>query len=319
VLSLQLDSAGIVHTLRRSAHERFAPKWLAQAVAGVASPLIDVDDLGRRVSDVLPPGTIGAERILDLLRRIGRSGQRKIDLRKVAERVQRGTLSPLLVQERERVVVSTIHRAKGLEFEHVVLAAGDWIENEKEANAEAARLLFVALTRAQHEIFLLRTKLGRTTKAKGRLANRWAITSFRGRSPWISALEFRTTDLDMTWPALLTADDFAANQRHLSERVNLGDTVDLMRVKLGSNIPFFSIEHQGACIGRTSEAWGAALLSAVDNDLRRVPKRVDGLRIDRIVTTANPALARGGGPSMSSLYLQVWLRGLAITGVESRQ
>lgn len=319
VLSSQLDSVGITHTVRRGAHERPMPKWLGQAVAGVATPMIDTDELCSRIVDVLPSGTLESERILDLLQRIGRSGPRRSDLRKVAERVQRGALPPLLMQEYERTVASTIHRAKGLEFEHVVLCTNDWVENELVASAEAARVLFVALTRAKSEIFQWQVKLPKTTRAKGRLTNRWTITSFRGRARRVSALEFRATDIDVMWPTTMRAEDFVAHQRHLSYDVGPGDQVVLTRLELRSGIPVFAIEHQGTSIGRTSDDWGAAIMATVDSNVRRVPARIHGLRIDRVLTTAVATSSSGNAASAGGLYLQVWLRGLANIDVDGQQ
>lgn len=66
-----------------------------------------------------------------------------------------------LISENDRIVVSTIHKAKGLEFDSVVICGcvkdnfpHFYSRNNRPATEEDARLLYVALTRAKNEILL---------------------------------------------------------------------------------------------------------------------------------------------------------------------
>jgi len=50
------------------------------------------------------------------------------------------------------VRLSTIHSAKGLDAEHVLLLGGH--ELERRSDEEARRLLYIAMTRAREELFV---------------------------------------------------------------------------------------------------------------------------------------------------------------------
>ena len=58
--------------------------------------------------------------------------------------------------EQRGLLLLTAHRAKGLEFDHVVLLNGDWTRFSQEEDTEAPRRLFyVAMTRAQQSLTVL--------------------------------------------------------------------------------------------------------------------------------------------------------------------
>ena len=67
------------------------------------------------------------------------------------------------VRRRQRgLLLLTAHRAKGLEFDHVVVLDGDWARVGKDEDADAPRrLYYVAMTRAMQTLTLMRLP-GRT-------------------------------------------------------------------------------------------------------------------------------------------------------------
>jgi DNA helicase-2/ATP-dependent DNA helicase PcrA len=77
---------------------------------------------------------------------------------------------PDLILETDRVVVSTIHRAKGLEFEMVIIPDchsnnyPSYFAKTPQKNDEEARLLFVAITRAIRSLVVLQPKVYTTMK-----------------------------------------------------------------------------------------------------------------------------------------------------------
>ena len=62
------------------------------------------------------------------------------------------------VRRRQRgLLLLTAHRAKGLEFDHVVVLDGDWARVGKDEDADAPRrLYYVAMTRARQTLTLMR-------------------------------------------------------------------------------------------------------------------------------------------------------------------
>jgi len=87
---------------------------------------------------------------------------------------------PDLVLEEDQIVLSTIHRSKGLEFDIVYIPSCrdgvyplHWIKQNDEL-AEEARILYVALTRSKKQLFLLRPNVFETRNGpKKSYESRW--------------------------------------------------------------------------------------------------------------------------------------------------
>ena len=94
----------------------------------------------------------------------------------------------------EQIVISTVHKAKGLEFENVIIpeCVQDiyplWSSKSKESITEDARNLYVAMTRAKKRLFI-------TTHAK--MTNQYGAEYFRKPSPFLTCIQkyFRTGNI----------------------------------------------------------------------------------------------------------------------------
>ena len=73
----------------------------------------------------------------------------------VAERLRRDVLER--VRPVRGIVSSTLHKLKGREFDYVcvVTHSGEKLHNQRETEADARRLMYVALTRARHDARIL--------------------------------------------------------------------------------------------------------------------------------------------------------------------
>ncbi len=64
-------------------------------------------------------------------------------------------------RRRQTGLLLTAHRAKGLEFDHVVVLGGDWLRSGANEDADATRrLYYVAMTRARKTLALARFARG---------------------------------------------------------------------------------------------------------------------------------------------------------------
>lgn len=69
------------------------------------------------------------------------------------------------------LLLTTAHRAKGLEFDHVAILDGDWLRKHPDEDQDAPRrLLYVAMTRARHTLLLAR-RAGQASLLDGALTN----------------------------------------------------------------------------------------------------------------------------------------------------
>src|SRR5690606_34740765 len=144
----------------------------------------------------------------------------------------------LVAQPPARLVVSSFHRAKGLEFDRVlVVDPGPLREKSPEDKskkvdrdpAEEARLLYVAMTRARHELYLVPAVDMRKIRIHD-ATDRWGRYFFqRWRR---DGLELRGGDVATEYPAgsVDFEADAAAMQHYLATAVRPGDAVELTRV-----------------------------------------------------------------------------------------
>lgn len=141
--------SGLHVRLAARATEPVLPGWIASALHAHSAPTIDRDEFLERLTAVGAPAPLDQWR---LLLKISRS-RRDLDLAHLADgmRLMRNARDLATVND-GGVSASTVHRAKGLEFDNVVLVDPlDWGRPGEDADA-LTRLLFVALTRARDRL-----------------------------------------------------------------------------------------------------------------------------------------------------------------------
>lgn len=201
VMASALADVGVNAAVRQGADARAAPEWIARLAEATARDL-----LARR--EAMP--------ILEQLPRAPPPVDAWLALRRVAafdagvsfDRLRLAVLRPGAHDDfglAETGTISTIHRAKGLEWDQVVVL--DPLPNEHVTDEEN-RVLFVAATRARGELWRLsRPDFG------GRLATgaggRWELRSWAGRP---LAMEMRIGDTAADEPFSCPGHDAAAVQ-----------------------------------------------------------------------------------------------------------
>ena len=188
VLSRALFDAGIPHRYQRPGEDKAAPAWLSELTAGVSETRATRATLATRLERIAAAMSVSPDTLYGLLRALGPGHGREIDLRRIADRVREQDLPEDLNEVvPSPVVVSTIHRAKGLEFDRVLLT------NPRDRDAgdpgEENRILYVALSRARREIFhvdrpdtagLSRDPATRRWVRHGFGSARWKVRRIRG-------------------------------------------------------------------------------------------------------------------------------------------
>src|SRR5205823_324829 len=135
--------AGVEHRYQRPAADRAVPAWVGRALRKC-----DTAQLGRRAFEAITADLDGIPSdAWTLLKRFDRGANRdSLDLTRVQERIRLGDVPTELTDPPPaQVVLSTIHRAKGLEFDRVLLFEpdGEDIEGETFEIGESARQLYV--------------------------------------------------------------------------------------------------------------------------------------------------------------------------------
>ncbi|MBX9387563.1 UvrD-helicase domain-containing protein [Streptomonospora nanhaiensis] len=304
LVSQELRAHGVRHTLRRSAQDRVLPAWVAGLFREPDSKSLrraEVDDL------LLSAGVADVDRVWALLKRMDtdRRGE-SLNLVAVRGRLARGEVpDELTAQPVAPVVVSTVHRAKGLEFDQVVVVdPGAPRGDGSVEDAEYARVLYVAMTRPRDLLIHVAPVEG---PASGRLTRqrdgRWAVVGFkRGRL----GFEVRGDDVDADEPAgtLGFSDDPAELQRYMATRVGPDDEVELVRAPGGEDRPGYLVRHRGRLIGAVSATFMRGLRTLVPGR-GPLPERIEGLHVEAVETVVG---REASGANAGLGWSGVWLR-----------
>jgi hypothetical protein len=311
LVSRRLHELDVPHRVRRGVKSGI-PAWVSALYRELGSKQPS------RTAVVNLLGTIAGvdpEACWDLLRRLsgGRRGD-TLDLLAVRTRLGRGVVFDEVSDQLAKLtepplVVSTIHQAKGLEFEQVVIVdSGDATEDNPVEQADRARLLYVAMTRARDLVIHLKPIKGLSPgrlieQRDGRLAE---VGFQKGRH---FGLEIRVDDIVGAEPAGTVG--FAADpsdiQRYLASDVHMGDpvTLTLLPEPAAEGFSRYVVQHAGREIGVTSESLAAALTSLLPGRERRYPVRVQGLRADGVETVLG---RESSGINAGLGWSGVWLR-----------
>jgi hypothetical protein len=200
------------------------------------------------------------------------------------------------------VTVSSLHRAKGLEFDRVFLLDHD--PRDDHDPLEEARLTYMAMTRSRDDLYRLdalpRDK--RVYRTKSRESGRWGRAMFgrnTGRRPWLG-MAVEGQDVDHEFPAGVHGftDDPVALQHHLAEQVQPGDPVRL--VALAHDVddcpaPVYGVEHRDRLIAVTSRTFRDAMSLHLGGrnaaERRTWPTTVTDCRIETVESAAGSTAA----------------------------
>ncbi|MET9231330.1 UvrD-helicase domain-containing protein [Lentzea sp. NPDC003310] len=298
--SEDLHRAGVRHRLQRSAQDKVVPSWVGDMYRANESTFVTrqmfQEIMERRPSD---PGD-DVDLLWGWLIRSTSKGRNTsvVDLRVLRAIVESGRLPDELVDKQESsVVVSSYHRAKGLEFDRVMVAdpGGD---NRDADSAEEARALYVAMTRARDEVTWIETP-GDYRVRVNKAIDRWARYAWNGRTTL--GIELRGGDVSTDLPP--GGEDFDSHclplQRHLATEIDCGDEVVLERLYdvslVSGQSPPYLVMHRDRPIATVSRRFRRVLSTLQRSTGRRGdpwwPLRITGVRIDAVETTVGSEAA----------------------------
>lgn len=318
-----LYAHGVPHALRRHTRDRPVPAWVADLLTSTDATTVSESRFHTLLTDVrLPEGTDPA-RVWRTLRGVAPArGSQALDFGRIRQLVQQDRFPEDLADPVDaRVVVSTVHRAKGLEFDRVIVltppTAAELRDMHDEPDMPAeARALYVAMTRPREELYhvpspwvakLRRLAPGNRIYRGGLGAKRWQR----------SGVELRGGDVDHTVPPCGLDGDATGTQTYLKDAVRLGDLVEVRQihqVMMGDGqSPPYEIVHDGRVIGEVSEAFRRDLCKVLKTGRKEPtwPTAVTGCRVDTVVTAAGtPAASSSAGLGPRGVWLAPRIIGL---------
>ena len=293
-------------TVSRGAQHQLWDRWIAQVLGDVATPSVERDEFLSLMSERAP--RIDAAAGWRALKSVAGGRGRSLDLISLVSGLQQrySALPDLIDTPRTQAVVSTVHRAKGLEFDNVALV--DFPEHGRSEGSEDAvgRERFVALTRARR--LLVRVdgpdiRWVRLAHCGGEAGPRWIRG---GPKPWMTtAFEVRASDLDTE---SLASDPEVRSG--LAKHDPTGATVQLLPSPERSTLvtPIFEVRWHGVLLGHTTAFFGAefATRTGTLERARRSWPALHDVHVESVATMV-------GDPHLSDrrLFLAPVMSGLA--------
>lgn len=274
-----LYESGVKHQLRRRADDPVVGGWLSRLRRSADSSRITLDDL-HRSSSLLPwePEVTWAA-----LSRAARPRRDVLNLDSVAERLAVGAPPDEIVDGGTGgVIVSSIHRAKGLEFDTVLLVPFDIVDDDW---LQEVRVLYVGLTRARHNLMTLKEVDDRHWSFI-QAAGRWRRIGFAGRRRYTVGFEVVGSDVFSFDPsgATRTRRDPSELSEYLLTSVESGDPVTLELRGEDTDPGTYDVIHDGNWVATTTPAFGDIVARRLD--LKAPPARIGGCRVETVSTIA---------------------------------
>ncbi|MEU6283828.1 UvrD-helicase domain-containing protein [Streptomyces sp. NPDC047028] len=304
VVSGLLHAHGVEHRLRRPLEERPVPYWVAELLRRTEATGLTEDRFRTLLGQVPLPYEPNIGALWTVLRRIARgAGRGVLDVDRLRRAVADGRFPDEAADpETARIVVSTVHRAKGLEFDRVIVLVPPTVaelhkrhKGELDLPAEA-RALYVAMTRARQDLYHVPSpELPQFRLTEKRSQGRRYIGGWRSHDRY--GIVAGAGDVCRDTPPGRDV-DAGATQAYLLERVAYGHPVTLRKrhdIPMGeTESPPYALVHDGREIGEASRRFREALF-----EVQKVnrswdpwwPDEIHDLRIDTLETVTGSTAA----------------------------
>ncbi|MFJ7296862.1 UvrD-helicase domain-containing protein [Streptomyces collinus] len=299
-----LHEHGVEHALKRSLQDRPVPYWVAELLRRAESATLTEPRFLELLGGIPLPAGVEPQRCWRSLRAATRrTGRGLVDVAAVGRLVADGRFPDELGDpETARLTVSTVHRAKGLEYDRVLLLSPPSITELRKAHEDLdvpaeARALYVAMTRAREDLYHV-TGPDTSRIRRHRPTGRWYLGGWKKHERY--GVQVLPGDVHREGPPGSYNADLPAveTQTYLLEQVRPGDAVALrLRHSLPAGpgqSPPYDLVHRDRVIGEASERFRRDLY-AVEMISRSWdvtwPRQIVGLRVDMLETVAGSTAA----------------------------
>ncbi len=295
-LSNQLKNNQVENYVVRAADNRSISAWVGQVLSNLDYNIFDFE-MFKEIAEQRNIKEIESK--WELLLGLQERRTSKINIQEIQECFLNdyGSLADFYSFRKSNLEISTVHRAKGKEYDEILLFedAFKWsIERtgEDEMNQEL-KTFYVALTRAKSNLGKVTTKRRNyQIKLKGN-NERWVnLGKKRTSKPYISFLEVgllndveKVSFIDKE----LLGSEVVKKQKYINEKINIGDEVILKCINdiNGFMSKRYDIIHKGNLIGSMSENFTKAIcysIKEVSVFFTNFPVEINQIYVDDIVT-----------------------------------
>lgn len=308
---------GYPHLVRRKAQDMSVAPWVHQVFKDLEDRTYDADDIKSRLTGLF--GDSAADLWLALKTAEGNfTAYNSLNVPQLSQRLRSRSIPlTLTVADTASLIVSTVHRAKGLEFTNVLYLQPEFGSPAAEQNEATLKQKYVALTRAREEVISTKLPTKLLQYADGS-TGRWLEKAFgRNRMQYTARMEFLNSDIDDVSPYYPEDGDAQAIQDNLVLEDLLGQVVSgsVHSEPEPGEVPRYVLTTgEGKVIGRTSPSFAYALKkNFAFKTYRRDewPVGFTGARVTSIeCATGHPEETKLTGLGSSGMWLVPRLTGL---------
>lgn len=289
-----LHALDVRHVVRRKAREMGIAPWVGRTLVTLPSRKRTREDVEEALSRVPDAPADGWARLREA------SGESRtpnvIDLGRLLMRL-RGGIVPLdlMPSDESPITASTVHRAKGLEFDHVI----DLVPNGGPAAEMTWRNLrrkYVGTSRARESLFVVPSPNIPGRFAKRADDGRWIECGFRGPGrSYTARIEIGNEDVGTDSPLIGTPEEARHVQSVLASGELIGRSVDLVVDEPSSSSPnrtYSILMADGTRLGRMSTGFSWAVRNAWLGKGRgsRWPYAFEGVHVTSIEAVAGEGI-----------------------------
>lgn len=295
---------GVDHALKRSLQDRPVPYWAAELVRRAESLTLTEERFLELLAGIPLPSGVPRQRCWRSLRAATRrTGRGLVDVAAVRRLVAEGRFPDDLADpETAPLVVSTVHRAKGLEYDRVLLLSPQSVPELRKAHENLdvpaeARALYVGMTRTREDLYHV-TGPDTSRIRRHRPTGRWYLGGWKKYERY--GVQAAPGDVHRDEPPgpQGTEGSAAETQTYLLEQIRPGDAVTLrLRHPLPvgpDQSPPYDLVHGDRVVGEASERFRRDLYA-----VERIsatweitwPTEIVGLRVDTLETVAGSKAA----------------------------
>lgn len=312
--SEKLHELGVDHIVRRRARDLGIAPWVAEVLAALESRTLKRDEVTASLDDVTSSPKDAWRLLKDA--EADRRDHRTLDVRRLGRRLRSGII-PLGLSPKDAspVTTSTVHRAKGLEFDHVMHLRPAPDSPAGALTWRTLRQAYVASSRARESLLLLPEVPPSNGYARN-LDERWVEFGFRGRGKtYPRRIEVTNEDVHTLYPPFESPKQAQTAQSMLLQSSPIGRSVDLVlecqphRFTVGR----YWIEYEATIIGQMSESFSWAVQKHLLWGSSPIwPESFSGARVTSIETAAaDPGDTRDLDLGPGGFWLVPRLSGLA--------
>ncbi len=318
-LSGFLRQRGINHLLVNQRGDAYLPTWVGKILSSDATSITRA-----QLVEMLVDNVFWTEELKNSLYGVFHlMGQQKsdrvLDLHILKRQMASGARLPDEFYEYGydgNLFVSTIHRAKGREFDRVFLLP-PWKDRLEEDLFEEAKVYYVGITRARKHLGTIVRSEGREWLKKSERTDRWMELGYKlgGKRRLVSvAVGIEGDADDQGFVDSKIVANPAENQCYLLNNVSLGDRVD---IKLDEEKAVYLIYHKEELIGKMSDDFLDSvrqIMREVYNSSTYLPKKLEGLHVECIHTIVRKRETIRVGIAKPYIEKCVWF-GINIVGL----